>query len=147
MMNVNVGCLLFKGLEGVLLQFTPSFSAQQQNSNDDVRSSFCLVLFTMGWNFHNYSGAGVDLILRRKTVAEIFFFSFEANALFWWPAHWPGPQPTAVWQCCCPPARLSSFQKQHQSVTLHSAQVCDTVWVGRGVQLEPAQPPYVKLVI
>ena len=34
----DYSCLILKGFEVVLMQLTPSLSAQQQNSNDDVCS-------------------------------------------------------------------------------------------------------------
>ena len=100
------------------------------NRTATMTSAAAFVSYFLQWDeIFNYLEADVYLILRRKTVAEIFF-SLEANALFWWSAHLPGPQPTAVRQCCCRP-RLSSFQKQPQSESytlLQSVTLCG--WAG-----------------
>ena len=135
MRNDDRECLIFKGLEGALLQFTPSFSPQQQNSNDDVWSSFCLVLFTMGWNFTIIWRQTYIWFCGAKLSQKYFFIRSERIILVVSPLARPPAN-------SCETMLLSStpflFPKAAPVWVLHSAPVCDTVWVGRGVQLGPA---------
>ena len=70
---------LTKDICAIFKRFDQSFSAQQQNSNDDVSMGFCLVLYLFlitGWNFHCHIQANVCK-RRKKTITP------QVNALFW----------------------------------------------------------------